>query len=319
MKKENNSIAALVRVIEENHVSPTVSERIANQFAPFAEQLSEWMGRNVGELVVTDESEVDKMAMAREARLAIRGLRTGADKVRKAMKADSLNYGRAVQAAYNALAEVIVPLEEHLKEQEEFVERKREREVAALREEREKRMQDADAVVFEGVDVGLMTEDAFDALLEGAKMAKAKREADAKAEEERIRAEEDRRKREAVEAALKREREAAAEREAERAKEAEREKRELVERMKAEMEAKIRAERKAVEEQKATAAKEAETETERRPGETSNAIRLSVLRKNVVDGMLSITDAELRDMLKGPARALINAIDRAAESLEVQP
>lgn len=108
-------------VIESSGMEPGTVALLKGRFLPFLEQAREWKQRAQG-LVVTDESQVREMRMAREARLALREIRINADKARKEMKADALAYGRAVQGVYNTIEAAIKPIEEHLFQQEQFVE-----------------------------------------------------------------------------------------------------------------------------------------------------------------------------------------------------
>ena len=58
------------------------------------------------------------MQEARIARLALRDIRIQADKTRKALKEESLRYGKAVQGVYNVIEYLITPIEKHLEERE---------------------------------------------------------------------------------------------------------------------------------------------------------------------------------------------------------
>lgn len=113
----------LLQVITESGVEQTTAQSLQKAFEPFFAQANDWQEKAKG-LVVTDESQTREMKMAREARLALKEIRVNADKTRKALKEDSLRYGKAVQEVYNVIEYLIVPIEKHLEEQEKFVERK---------------------------------------------------------------------------------------------------------------------------------------------------------------------------------------------------
>ena len=116
--EQNNE---LVRVINESGVEQSTALTLQSSFLPFFEQAEQWKIK-AESLVVTDASQTREMKMAREARLALKDIRVSADKTRKALKEDSLRYGKAVQGVYNVIDYLIAPIEKHLEEQEKFPE-----------------------------------------------------------------------------------------------------------------------------------------------------------------------------------------------------
>jgi len=126
----------LVKVIEESGVEQSTATVLQESFLPFFTQAKEWKEK-AATLIVTDASQVREMQMARQARLALKEIRVGADKKRKQLKEDSIRYGRAVQGVYNVIEYLITPIEEHLEHQEKFVqiqEAERRAELAASRQ-----------------------------------------------------------------------------------------------------------------------------------------------------------------------------------------
>ena len=148
---------------------------------------------------------------ARDMRLALKAIRVGAEKTRKAMKEDSLRRGKAIDGINSLLVYQLTPIEEamsDIEKAEEIAEAKRK---AALQEARAEDLAPyADPSFY---DLGSMPDDQWEQLIAGAKAAhEAKIAAAAKAEADRIEAE-----RVAAEAEAKRQAEETAERERMRA------------------------------------------------------------------------------------------------------
>lgn len=154
------------------------------------------------EIVVTDESQTDLMASAREKRLTLQKIRTGVENTRVELKAEHLRKGNAIQAVANYIKEEITPAEDYLKLQEKFAEIKQAERAAKVKAERiEKLMQYTDNISMYNIDN--LEDETFDFLL--AKVKKeyddnvaaekaeierlAKEESDRKAEQDRIIAE----------------------------------------------------------------------------------------------------------------------------------
>lgn len=176
----------LAKVINESGVEQATAQYLQTSFMPFFEKAKEWNDR-AKTLVVTDVSQTREMKMAREARLALREIRVNADKVRKALKEDSIRYGRAVQGVYNVIEYLIVPTEKYLEDQEKYAEIQEARRKAALFATRALEIEPYTEFVPYGINLGEMAEPDYQKLLKGAKIQmQAKLEADAKAEAERI-------------------------------------------------------------------------------------------------------------------------------------
>jgi len=188
----------IIEVIEKSGLKKESSLTIKESFVPFFDQAEEWK-QKAESLVVTDESQVDEMKQAREARLALKKIRVDANNVRKSLKEDSLRYGKAVQGAYNIIEYLIVPIEQHLESQEKFIEIKKKERIYDLKCKRETELSIYEEFIPSGLDFGGMSEDDYQKLLSGAKLQLQQRvEAELKAakeEEERIKADEIERKR----------------------------------------------------------------------------------------------------------------------------
>lgn len=177
----------LVQVIRLNSLEPATEEAIRNSFMPFFLQTQEWKEK-VMALVVKDINEVEKMQQAREARLILRNIRTDADKKRKELKEDSLNYGRAVQGVYNFIESIVKPMETHLQEQEDFVLIQEENIRKELRITRSEELTPYAEFVPIGLDLGNMTEEDYKKMLNGARLQqkdKIETEAREKAEQKK--------------------------------------------------------------------------------------------------------------------------------------
>lgn len=174
-----------VEILQNSGLEIQTREAIERQMLPFLVQANEW--RETAEaLIVTDETQVDLMKQAREARLALRSIRIEADKVRKNLKEDSLRYGKAVQSVYNLIEENIAPIEKHLETQEKFVEIQERNKMLELLAERQGIVDNSGLRAFIPdafyTTLGAIGEDDFASLMEGATLKfKAKAEADKEA------------------------------------------------------------------------------------------------------------------------------------------
>lgn len=247
------TVEAIAIRVPETGLSEEAAQSLKASFAGYFEKADEWRTKALA-IHITDVSQTREMKLARETRLALREIRVDAEKTRKQLKEDSLRRGKAIDGIYNMLEFAIKPLEDHLHEQEKFVERAEAERKAKLAESRAHQLAayDVDCSLYQ---LGDISEDSFKTLLETNRLAhEARIETARKAEAERIareKAEADERERIRVEntrlkqEAEKREAEIAAERrKQEAALQAEREKAEAARKA---AEAKARAEREAVE------------------------------------------------------------------------
>lgn len=160
---------------------------IENKLLPFLEE-AERIGANCRSIVVTDALQTELMAEAKEKRLALRKARTGAEKVKKALKADALAYGKVVQGVYNIIEGVTKPIELHLEQQEKFVEIQKQKQADELNHKRHLELEPF-AEFAPSIYLGNTTEEEFQSILSGAKLqfeakVKAEEEAAAKAKAE---------------------------------------------------------------------------------------------------------------------------------------
>jgi hypothetical protein len=253
----------LVTIVEENGLEKTQGQFILDSFTGFIKQATEWEVK-AKSIVIKDVSQIEEMAKAREARLALKGIRVEAENTRKSLKEKALREGKAIDGVANVIKALIVPLEEYLEAQEKFaenIEKERKDKINAEREMKlQKYVEDVSLYNFKE-----MSDEAFEKLLHGVKVAwEAEQEVIKKAEQERIENEkkeaEEREKQRLENIKLKQEAEA---REKELAKErAEQEKKLEAEKLKAKKEVeareKIEAQLKAKKEAEEKAIKEKE-------------------------------------------------------------
>ena len=171
-----------------------------DQFQDSVNALSE----RVMPLKVADAADKKGYEIVRAARIGVKNLRVKIDKTHKRLKANSLEYGRKVDAIAKLLKEKILPFEFHLETQETFyieAVAKRKAEEAAIRERELNRRCDIlmsyGVVPSSMVAIQEMTPEEFDARVARAKSEKEEadrvvREAENKAAAERIRIAEER-------------------------------------------------------------------------------------------------------------------------------
>ena len=189
---EKSTEVAIIEQLGSNGMEKTAAEQLLSSYGvPFVEagKLIE-QGRQI---VVSDESDTENMALARTTRLALRSQRIAIEKKHDELKADSLAYGKAVDLVQRVALEQIKPVEEHLQLQEKFAEVQQEK-------RRQERINERTAKLAQYVDdvsvynYGDMGDDAFALLIDQVRDAKEKREAEEKAAAEK--AEQERRERE---------------------------------------------------------------------------------------------------------------------------
>lgn len=203
----------LLVAVKASGLEPESQQRLVSSFQPLFDEAEKWR-LQVAAIKVTDVADTRGMKMAREGRLALKAIRVNGDKVRKGLKEDVNRRGKAIDGAFNVLEFLIAPLEKTLLEQEQFAERKEAERIAAVKTEREELLKPfgIDTALYQ---LGLMPQEAFDALIEGQCLVVRQREEQAQAahtarvaaenarlaEEARVRAENERLRKEAADRA----------------------------------------------------------------------------------------------------------------------
>jgi hypothetical protein len=171
-------------ILDEQNVPAENAKALLEAFgAPFTE---------AGEILavyqdikVTDESQTDEMAKAKEMRLALKRVRTGVENTRKDLKDGYLKAGRAIDSVAKFVKETIQPAEEYLELQEKFIEIKQAEKAAQLKADRiEKLSKYTDDLSVYNFDT--MREEAFEKLLADLKNAHDEKLKAEKAEADRI-------------------------------------------------------------------------------------------------------------------------------------
>lgn len=191
---------ALVRVIEESGLEEATKAIIENTFLERYEAIKSYE-ESVKAIVVTEETQVELMEKAKELRLELRKYRTSAEKAKDKLKAGSIKYGKAIQAAYNETERVCKEYEDYLKAQEDFAEIQAMKRADVTRKARQEHIAPYSAYVPSGVDLGYLSIDDYQNLYNGAKLQAehALKEAQEAAWAEQVRLEEARIAREEAE------------------------------------------------------------------------------------------------------------------------
>jgi hypothetical protein len=167
-------------------LSASLLSNIESGFKSAFEQAEKWRNQALA-LKVTSLDQKAEMKLARTMRLELRDIRISGEKTHKAMKADYLLAGRAIDGVKNLLLAAIVPLERHLEEQEQYGERLAEAERLRVKAEREALLA---PFLGEGqpmVALEVMSAEQWDSYLSDAKLLHAaKIQAAQRAEAERI-------------------------------------------------------------------------------------------------------------------------------------
>jgi len=158
---------------------------LKNDFTPFFQE-AEKLTRQAKDIKVTSPKQIDIMERAREVRLSLKRIRNNLEKTRKRLKEESLRKGKAIDGMANIIKYLIVPVEEYLQEQEDFVKIQEEKKRAELAENREKELSQY-SIDCSYYNLAEMPEAGYLQLLETSKKTwEAQKEAERKEEEERI-------------------------------------------------------------------------------------------------------------------------------------
>jgi len=121
MKKQHNKQdVGLMEIVETSSLDEQDRDVIISNFSDYEDVTADWAIKSKS-IKVTDASQTAEMKMAREGRLFLREKRIAIEKTRKSMKEQSLRKGQAIDAIARYLTSLIKPIEDYLKEQEDFV------------------------------------------------------------------------------------------------------------------------------------------------------------------------------------------------------
>jgi hypothetical protein len=180
-----NQTNELVVTLKESGLQQNKVEMLLNSFGESFQQAKEIVN-NSKDIVVTEETQTELMKQARTARLSLRKLRSDVENNRKTLKEQSLREGKAIDGIANIIKALVIPVEEHLEQQEKFAElRAAERKAKRLADRIQQFSKYVSDVSLYNLDV--MSDEAFEKLVSDAETAyQAKLDADAKVEAERL-------------------------------------------------------------------------------------------------------------------------------------
>lgn len=121
MNKEEKKDNELTLVTKEFSLPEAEVNPFIEQFSQFLED-AKLVRNEVKGLVVTDVGQVDLMQKARDKRLILKNIRVSTENKRKELKENSIRIGKAIDGMANIIKAIIVPLEEHLEQQEKYAE-----------------------------------------------------------------------------------------------------------------------------------------------------------------------------------------------------
>ena len=130
-----NNENALVQQLNKEGIEQSTQLELKNAFLPYFEQ-AEIMRQEAESIVITSLEQKEDMKQARSMRLALKNIRVEVEKKRKELKEESLRKGKAIDGIANVVKYLIVPIEEHLKQQEKFIEIQEAKQKEALKIER---------------------------------------------------------------------------------------------------------------------------------------------------------------------------------------
>jgi len=178
----------IVTIANQAGLAESQTEQLLKSFGNYFEE-ARAIANGAKDIQVKDVSEVELMMSARKQRLALREVRINVENTRKELKEQSLREGKAIDGIANVIKALIIPVEDHLQLQEDFKKIQDEIVRRKLSEDRLAQLQQYDFFAI-GIDLANMSVGAYESLLENTKTAfEARKEAEKKAEQERIDAE----------------------------------------------------------------------------------------------------------------------------------
>lgn len=167
-------------------IEKTKGDYIKEKFEDFTQAIEEW-SEKANAIVVTEETQKELMAEAREGRLLLKAKRIEVEKTRKSLKEQSLSEGRLIDSVAKYLTGLIEPAEKHLELQEKFIEIQEQNKRIQLKADRTDLLQPyKDVIDPNSIQLDLITDEAFTTILNGAKFAQDNKKAEAlRVEQER--------------------------------------------------------------------------------------------------------------------------------------
>jgi hypothetical protein len=284
---------SLAVIVKESGLEATKAKYILDKFQNYFEIASEWE-KKAKTLVVTKESQVAEMQMARTGRLFLREKRIAIENARKELKEQALREGKAIDGIANVLKALIVPIEEYLERQEKFIELQQEKKNETLRiaEENAEKIEAEREAKEKAKKLTIENERLRKEAQEREKLLQAEREERKKQEEVKRKAEKE---------AREKEEKAEAERKAERKKQEEREKKLREEKEKAEEELRFK--------------KEAEERAKREEEERIEALRSADDKTKLLNLAKNIKDIKLPEVKSKKAKLLLGKVENSLKQV----
>jgi len=175
-------MAKEVQAIEVKDVNQETAVALKDAFNPQFQKAKE-LEEAAKAIVITSEEQTDLMEQARTMRLSLKDIRVNTEAMRKELKAESLRKGKAIDGVANIIKFLIVPIEEHLQKQEDFIKVRQEEKIRKRLEDRISKIEslEADTSIY---NVAEMTDEAFGFLVETLEKQLKEREGIAKKQEE---------------------------------------------------------------------------------------------------------------------------------------
>jgi len=189
MLTETAPKSELAIIIETSGLPVNKATALLEAFTPLVNEAGKLCAM-AGQILVTDATQLTEMKEARKVRLALKDVRVAAEKARKELKADALAQGKAIDSANKWLLERIEPAETQMEAAEQFAARAEAKRKADLVESRSRVLAPfgVDPIIY---PLGEMSDAQWAQLLDGSRLAfEAKQAAAAKAEADRLAAEE---------------------------------------------------------------------------------------------------------------------------------
>jgi hypothetical protein len=171
MESQDNALTSLIK---ESGLDAARSKSLLENFGDLFDLASEWK-KKASELVITDPSQTDLIAQAKDAHAVIKDKRIAVEKKHKELKEAPLREGQALDSIKRKLLELLDPIEEDLKKKKDFVKIYEENQRAKLRLDRLSELQKYGIDEEAGYDLGSMSEGVWANFLEGTKAGFLKR------------------------------------------------------------------------------------------------------------------------------------------------
>jgi colicin import membrane protein len=171
--------AELIKVDREAGLPEDSALALRHEYESYYNDITKWRKQAA---TITDPDNVAHQKLAGVVRRGLKAVRCDVDRTRKALKADSLKRGKAIDGYANVLTYLCEPIEAQLFEIEQYAERKEQARIAALAQERAARLVavGCDPTIY---NLGAMDDSTFAAVLAGAVRARDERLEAARREE----------------------------------------------------------------------------------------------------------------------------------------